>query len=146
MINAFNHNLPYDQFTIQQLAGDLMPFKDRSQLVATGFNRNTMFNREGGVDQAEAHFNVVLDRVNTTATVWLGATLRCAQCHDHKYDPFSQKDYYKMSAYFANSVIIPRGPANIGEEKWFESEMQVPTGQQVAEKTKLLMQEAAGQS
>jgi len=143
VIDAFNQNLPYDKFTIEQLAGDLMPFQDVSQLVATGFNRNTMFNREGGVDQAEAHFNVVLDRVNTTATVWLGSTLQCARCHDHKYDPFTQKDFYKMSAYFSNSVILPRGPASIGEEKWFESEMQVPSGRQVAEKTKLLQEIAA---
>ena len=137
VIDAFNKNLPYDQFTIQQLAGDLLPNPTSDQLVATGFHRNTMFNREGGVDQAEAHYNVILDRVNTTATVWLGSTFMCTRCHDHKYDPFTQKDYYKLAAYYSNAVILPRGSANVGEEKWFESDIRLPSGEQTAEKIRL---------
>jgi len=137
VIEAFNKNLPYDQFTIQQLAGDLLPNPTTDNLVATGFHRNTMFNREGGVDQAEAHYNVILDRVNTTATVWLGSTFMCTRCHDHKYDPFTQKDYFKLAAYFSNAVILPRGSASVGEEKWFESEIRIPSGQQTAEKVRL---------
>ena len=137
LIDAFNRNEHYDQFTTEQLAGDLLPSPSLDQLVATGFNRNTMFNKEGGVDQQEAHFNVVLDRVNTTATVWLGSTLQCARCHDHKYDPFTQRDFYRMAAFYADSVVLPQGPKSIGEEKWFESSIPVPSPQQEAEKRKL---------
>lgn len=129
--------MPYDQFTVQQLAGDLLPKPTRDQLVATGFHRNTMFNREGGVDQREAHFAVILDRVDTTATVWLGSTLGCARCHDHKYDPFTQKDYYKMAAFFSNTVVQPRGPKEVGEEKWFEPVIPYPSDSQ--EKTEIAL-------
>ena len=132
LINAFNQNLPYDRFTVEQLAADLLPAPTVQQLIATGFNRNTQMNLEGGVDQEEAHFKVVLDRVDTTSTVWLGSTLACARCHDHKYDPFSQKDYYRMAAYFSNAAIYPRGPKEVSEEKWFEAELEVPTPQQAA--------------
>ncbi len=137
LIDAFNRNERYDQFTIDQIAGDMLPKPSVDQLVATGFNRNTMFNREGGVDQKEAHFNVVIDRVSTTATVWLGSTIQCARCHDHKYDPFSQKDFYRMIAFFDNAVIIPRGDAHIGEQNYFEPEIQVPTVAQTARKAEL---------
>jgi hypothetical protein len=130
VINAFNANMPYDQFTIEQLAGDLIPNATVAQKVATGFNRNTMFNREGGVDQEEAYFNVILDRVGTTGTVWLGSTIQCARCHDHKYDPFSQKDFYKLYAYFGNGVVNPQGPKDVGEEKWFEPYLSVPSPDQ----------------
>jgi cytochrome c553 len=133
VIDAFNRNLPYDQFTIEQMAGDLIPDAKVEQMVATGFHRNSMFNREGGVDQEEAHFKVVMDRVDTTSTVWLGSTLACARCHDHKYDPFSQKDYFRMAAAFNNAVVIPRGPKEISEEKWFEPEIKVPTKEQAAQ-------------
>jgi hypothetical protein len=127
VIAAFNSNMPYDRFTIEQIAGDLLPEPTIDQLVATGFHRNTMFNREGGVDPAEAHFNVILDRANTTATVWLGSTLACARCHNHKFDPFTQKDYYRLAAYFANTVAEPRGDANLGAEKWHEPEITIPS-------------------
>ena len=143
VIDAFNRNLRYDQFTIKQLAGDLLPNPTLADLVATGFHRNTMQNLEGGVDQDEAHFAVVLDRVDTTATVWLGSTLACARCHDHKYDPFTQRDYYKMAAFFSNSVVIPRGPKEVGEEKWFESTIPAPTPEQASEETKLKVEIAA---
>lgn len=140
LISAFDRNLPYDRFTIEQLAGDLIPNATQDQLIATGFNRNTMFNREGGVDQEEAHFNVILDRVGTTATVWLGSTLQCARCHDHKYDPFTQKDFYRFSAFFSNSLILPEGSKEVGEEKWFESSMPAPTPEQAARETALKAQ------
>ncbi len=101
VINALNRNMPFDQFTIEQIAGDMLPNATNEQKIATGFHRNTMFNEEGGVDKEEAHFEVLVDRVNTTATVWLGTSLTCTQCHNHKYDPFTQRDYYSMMAFFS---------------------------------------------
>jgi hypothetical protein len=103
VIDALNRDLPYDRFTIEQIAGDLLPDATLEQRVATGFHRNTLTNEEGGVDRDEARWETLLDRVNTTATVWLGATLGCAQCHNHKYDPFTQKDYYRLLAFFEPS-------------------------------------------
>jgi hypothetical protein len=140
VIAAFNRNMPYDRFSVEQLAGDLLPNATVDDKVATGFHRNTMFNEEGGVDQEEAHFSVILDRVDTTATVWLGSTLACARCHDHKYDPFSQKDYYRMAAFFSNTTVYPRGPKDIGEEKWFEAEIPVPSDEQAKQKAQLQTQ------
>ena len=95
--------MPFDQFTIEQIAGDMLPSATTEQKIATGFHRNAMTNEEGGVDPEESMYEVLVDRVNTTATVWLGTTLACAQCHNHKYDPFSQKDYFRLLAFFANS-------------------------------------------
>jgi Protein of unknown function (DUF1553)/Protein of unknown function (DUF1549)/Planctomycete cytochrome C len=103
VINAFNRDLPFDQFTIEQIAGDMLPNATTEQKIASGFHRNAMTNEEGGVDPEESRYEVLVDRVNTTATVWLGTTLACAQCHNHKYDPFSQKDYFRLLAFFANS-------------------------------------------
>jgi len=100
VVDALNADMPFDQFTIEQLAGDLLPHPARSQLIATGFHRNSMINEEGGVDAEEYRVNAVIDRANTTSTVWLGATLGCAQCHDHKFDPYTQKDYYRFFAFF----------------------------------------------
>lgn len=100
VIDAFNRDLPFDRFTLLQLAGDLLPDAGDEGLVATGFHRNTMLNDEGGVDADEARWERLLDRASTTATVWLGATMQCAQCHDHKYDPISQRDFYAMVAFF----------------------------------------------
>ncbi|MCX7701287.1 MAG: PSD1 and planctomycete cytochrome C domain-containing protein [Gemmataceae bacterium] len=102
VIDAFNRNLPFDQFTIEQLAGDLLPNATVEQKIASGFNRNHMINFEGGAIPEEYHTAYIVDRVNTTATVWLGLSLACAQCHDHKYDPFTQKDYYRLYAFFHN--------------------------------------------
>ena len=130
VIDAFNKNLPYDQFTIDQLAGDLLPNATVQDRVATGFCRNTMQNLEGGVDQEEAHFAVIEDRSETTATTWLGSTIGCCRCHDHKYDPFTQRDYYKLAAFFNNTKVIPTGPKSIGEEKWLEPELPVPSADQ----------------
>jgi hypothetical protein len=102
VIDAFNANLPFDRFTVEQLAGDLLPGATVSQKVASGFNRNHMINFEGGAIPEEYHNAYIVDRVNTTATVWLGLTLACAQCHDHKYDPISQKEFYQLYAFFHN--------------------------------------------
>jgi len=104
VINALNADLPFDQFTIEQLAGDLLPDATMPQKIATGFHRNTQINQEGGIDPEQFRIESVMDRVNTTATAWLGATLACAQCHDHKFDPFTQREYYQFYAFF-NSTI-----------------------------------------
>lgn len=103
LINSFNKNEPFDQFTIEQLAGDLLPSPSLDQKLATGFLRNHMITFEGGIIPEEYRTQYVLDRVNTTSTVWLGMTMNCVQCHDHKYDPISQKDFYSTYAFF-NSV------------------------------------------
>ncbi len=100
VIEAINNDMPFDQFTIEQLAGDLLPNATLEQKVATGFHRNTLTNKEGGVDQEEFRVAAVVDRVNTTSTVWLGLTLGCAQCHSHKYDPILMHEYYGMFAFF----------------------------------------------
>ncbi len=105
VIQAFNQDLPFDRFTVEQMAGDLLPGAGLEQKIATGFHRCNTVNVEGGVDREEVRVLGVLDRVNTTATVWLGTTLACAQCHNHKYDPFSQRDYYQLFAYFNNTPI-----------------------------------------
>jgi len=104
VIRAFNENMPFDRFTIEQLAGDLLPDPARDQLVATGFHRNSMANNETGIIDEEYRVEAVADRVETTATVWLGLTIGCAQCHDHKYDPVSQREYYQLFAFFNQSV------------------------------------------
>ena len=104
VIDAFNRNLPFDRFTTEQLAGDLLPNPTVEQMVATGFHRNTMLNNEAGAKNDEFYDAAVKDRVDTTATVWLGSTVGCAQCHDHKYDPFKQSEYYKLYAIFNNTA------------------------------------------
>ncbi len=103
VINAFNDNLPYDEFVIEQIAGDLLPGASESQRVATGFSRNSMFNEEGGIDAAEDWFKRTVDRTNVAGAAFLGLTVSCAQCHDHKYDPISQREYYGMFAFFNNA-------------------------------------------
>jgi mono/diheme cytochrome c family protein len=103
VIDALNKNMPFDEFTIEQIAGDLLPNATVEQRVATGFHRNTLTNREAGVDRAEARFEQTVNRANTIGTVWLGLTVGCAQCHNHKFDPISQKEYYQLVA-FVNNV------------------------------------------
>ncbi|MDX1980129.1 MAG: DUF1553 domain-containing protein [Bryobacteraceae bacterium] len=102
VIEAFNRNMPFDQFTIEQLAGDLLPNPTLSQRIATGFNRNHRGNAENGTDPREYQVEYAVDRLETTATVWLGLTMGCARCHDHKYDPVTQRDFYRFYAYFNN--------------------------------------------
>ncbi|MEZ5429862.1 MAG: DUF1553 domain-containing protein [Verrucomicrobiales bacterium] len=104
VIRAFNHNLPFDVFTIEQIAGDLLPGATTEQRIATGFNRNHMVTNESGVIDEEYRVEYVADRVETTGAVWLGLTVGCARCHDHKYDPLSQRDYYRLFACFNNVV------------------------------------------
>jgi len=104
VINAFNRNQPFDQFTIDQLAGDLVPNPTLEQKIATGFNRNTKVNDEGGGDAEEYRTKAVKDRVATLGTAWLGLTLNCAECHTHKYDPITHEDYYRLYAFFNNST------------------------------------------
>jgi mono/diheme cytochrome c family protein len=103
VVGAFNRNQPFDQFTIEQFAGDLLPDATPEQKLATCFHRNHMTNGEGGRDPEESRIDYVIDRINTTGTVWLGLTLGCCQCHSHKFDPVSQADYYSLFAFF-NSI------------------------------------------
>ena len=121
-IRALNDDMPYDQFVTEQLAGDLMPNGTREQLVATGFHRNTLINQEGGTDQEQFRNEAVVDRVNTTGAVLMGLTIGCAQCHAHKYDPITQREFYQLFAFFNNcdEPIIP-----------------LPTAQQAAEQERI---------
>ncbi len=112
VISAFNENMPFNRFTIEQLAGDLLPDSSVSQKIATGFNRNHMVNNESGIIEEEFRVEYVVDRVDTTATVWMGLTLRCARCHDHKFDPISQKDFYRFFSFFNN--VPERGLSGSG--------------------------------
>ncbi len=117
VINAINRDLPFDQFTIEQLAGDLLPNATHDQKVATGFHRQTLTNKEGGVDPEEFRCKATVDRVDTTGAVWLGLTLGCAECHSHKYDPISQREFYQLFAFFNNAD---------------EQELPAPTPEQLA--------------
>jgi hypothetical protein len=108
VIRAFNENKPFDRFTIEQIAGDLLPDPTEEDRVATAFHRNTMTNNEGGTDDEEFRNAAVVDRVNTTMAVWMGTSMACAQCHHHKYDPVSQEDYFRFFAIFNNSKDADR--------------------------------------
>src|SRR5207253_4723335 len=103
VIRALNDDMPFDRFTVEQLAGDLLPNATQDQKVATSFHRNTMLNEEGGIDPLEFRFYAMTDRVATTATVWLGLTLGCAQCHTHKFDPIPHRAYYQFMAFLNNA-------------------------------------------
>ncbi len=103
VINSLNANLPFDRFTVEQLAGDMLPDATLDQRIATGFHRNTMLNEEGGIDPLEFRYHAMTDRVATTATTWLGLTVGCAQCHTHKYDPITHRDYFSFFALLNNA-------------------------------------------
>jgi mono/diheme cytochrome c family protein len=122
VINAINSDEPFDQFSIEQLAGDMLPSPTREQLIATGFHRNTLVNEEGGTDPEQFRVEAVVDRVSTTGSVFMGLTVGCARCHDHKYDPISQREFYQMFAVF-NAADEPT--------------LQLPTDQQSAEEAPL---------
>ena len=104
VIDSFNRDMPFDQFTIEQIAGDLLGNASLQQKIATGFHRNTMVNTEGGTDDEEFRVAAVVDRINTTMAVWMGTTMGCAQCHNHKFDPFTQKEYYGLYAFLNNTT------------------------------------------
>ena len=103
VIAALNRDMPFDEFSTAQLAGDLLPNPSREQLIATGFHRNTQINEEGGIDLEQFRVESIVDRVNTTGTVWLGLTVGCCQCHDHKFDPITTKEYYQLFAFLNNA-------------------------------------------
>lgn len=123
VIDAYNTNKTFDQFTIEQIAGDLLPDPDTEQLLATAFHRNTMTNSEGGTDDEEFRNAAVVDRVNTTMQVWMGLTMGCAQCHDHKYDDITQEEYFQVFAILNNTQDADRGD----ESPWLE---ELTTAQQ----------------
>lgn len=142
VINALNANTPFDRFTIEQLAGDLLPNATLDQKIATGFHRTVTCNVEAGVHPEENRTNQVVDRVNTTATVWLGTTMECAQCHDHKYDPFSTKEYYELFAYFNNTPLEVRNPSGKGVSfDFYGPKMDLPMPKEEAAKKVTLEEE-----
>ena len=128
VVEALNRNLPFDRFTIEQIAGDLLPGATLEQRLATGFHRNHPLNGEGGAIAEESRHNYVFDRVDTTATVWLGVTLGCARCHDHKFDPFRQEEYYRFAAFFNN--VAESGGVDAGGNA--KPVMALPTVEQAA--------------
>ncbi|HEU0123068.1 MAG TPA: DUF1553 domain-containing protein [Bryobacteraceae bacterium] len=128
VIEAYKQNMPFDKFTVEQIAGDLLPNATLSQRIATGFHRNHRTNAEGGIVEEEFRVEYVADRVETTSTVWLGLTMGCTRCHDHKYDPLRQKDFYSMFAFFNN--VPERGLVyNFGND---EPMIKAPTPEMAA--------------
>ncbi len=121
VIRALNHNMPFDEFSIRQLAGDMLPDRRPEDVIATGFHRNTMTNEEGGIDVAEFRYHAVVDRVKTTGAAWMGLTLSCAQCHNHKYDPVTQDEYFQVMALFDNADEVEMPIPDKDEEQRMES-------------------------
>lgn len=138
LIKAYNDNLPFDQFTIDQLAGDMLENPSRDQIVATGFNRNHRLNGEGGIIAEEWRVETVIDRVETTGQTWLGLSVGCARCHDHKYDPLSQKEFYSLFALFNNvpETGTNQGPAHRGGGN-IDPVHELPTPEQEQELVRL---------
>jgi mono/diheme cytochrome c family protein len=128
VINALNADMPFDRFTVEQIAGDMLPNATLEQRIATGFHRNTMLNEEGGIDPLEFRFHAMTDRVGTTSTVWLGLTMACAQCHTHKYDPITQREFYSVMGFLNNAD---------------EPEMEIPVPEVTARRQKIEAEAAA---
>ncbi|HZN11029.1 MAG TPA: DUF1549 and DUF1553 domain-containing protein, partial [Blastocatellia bacterium] len=141
VIDALNHDMPFDQFTVEQIAGDMLPDATTAQKIATGFHRNTLMNQEDGVDPDEHRWDNIVDRVATTSTVWLGTTLACAQCHNHKYDPFSQKEFYKFFAFYDSTDYVITGAAHT--QRFVEPVLDLPTPEQEARRGELQAEIAA---
>jgi hypothetical protein len=143
VVDAFNRDLPFDQFTVEQLAGDLLPNATTSQRMATGFLRNTLSNREGGADLEEFRVNQVIDRTVTLGVTWLGLTVGCTQCHDHKFDALTQREFYQLYAFFNNADEVNFNAPLAGEREPFEmakkeydrkrAELLKPLAEQLAE-------------
>ncbi|MDZ4860093.1 MAG: PSD1 and planctomycete cytochrome C domain-containing protein [Candidatus Hydrogenedentes bacterium] len=139
LIEALNRDLPYDQFVIEQLAGDLLPNASPDQILATGFHRNTLTNREGGVDAEEDRVKQNVDRADTTATVFLGLTMACAQCHTHKYDPITHREYYQFYSFF-NTAVEKDVPAPTSGEVLAYNEAKTRFDQQRVELEKVVVE------
>ena len=147
VIEALNRNMPFDQFVIEQIAGDLLPNPTTDQLIATGYHRNTLLNFEGGIDFEQYRVEAVVDRVDNTGAVFLGLTLGCARCHDHKYDPISQREFYQLYAFFNNVDEMTNGR----DREFFEQPvLELPTPQEAARRAafqaqlKALLEELKG--
>jgi len=135
VVKAFNDNMPFDQFVIEQLAGDMLPDATLDQKVATGFIRASTWNEEGGTDPEEVHWNAQVDRTNTVGTVLLGSTIECAQCHNHKYDPFLQKDFYALQAFFNNPVFDPTQTyLPVAQRKFAEAAIEIAPPELIAKR------------
>ncbi len=143
VINAFNKNLPFNQFTIEQLAGDLLPNATIDQKIASGFHRNVMTSDEGGLIDAEYRNLYIVDRIATTGVTWLGMTIACAQCHDHKYDPMTQKDYYAFYAFFNN---VPENGKDGVRDRNPKPFLSVPTEAQQMQQNQYAEQLAASEA
>lgn len=140
VINALNRDLPFDQFVIQQIGGDLLPGASQDQIIATGFHRNTLLNLEGGIDFEQYRVEAVVDRVETTGAAFLGLTLGCARCHDHKYDPISQREFYQFYAFFNNVDELSGALGEEGRKRAHEPTLEFGTPEQLAKREAIRLQ------
>ena len=134
VVNALNNDMPFDRFTIEQIAGDLLPKAAEQQIIATGFHRNTTLNLEAGTDPEEDRVKQIIDRVNTTGIVWLGSSIGCAQCHNHKFDPFSTKEYFQLFAFFNNTAIESQQAVNGASMSYIGPDLAVGGSAELAAK------------
>lgn len=140
VMHAINSDMPFDQFTVEQLAGDLLEQPSVEQLVATGFHRNTLINQEGGSDAEQFRVEAVVDRVNTTGAVWLGLTVGCAQCHNHKYDPLTQAEYYQLYAFFNSGRDVNNDGATVTVPSLLQRQQLALIEERLSTATRLLEQ------